>query len=105
MKMLEWIKKGTAEMVEGLKWPFRVKMIDRALESLIDGAEVARDRVECQLVEKRKALTTVTNEDEAKAVLKAILTLKAELAAAVEAAGYAAEEKTYLNSPAPKEEK
>jgi len=72
MKMIDKIRKATDEVIDELKWPLRVKQIERAAESFQDTIESDRLTSEQKLVDLQKKLTEVKTEDEARKIWKSI---------------------------------
>jgi len=101
MKMIEFIRKTTAEVIDDMKAPFRMSMISRTFDSLIDKAEETRLDVETSLLDERKALSLSSDEIEAKAHIKQIVELQMRLAAAEANAKAVGAEKVFEFGDAP----
>jgi len=84
--------------VEGLQWPFRRRMIERAAAAKVDAVESMKLETETKIVNLRKKLTTITKEDEAGQVLKEILQERVRFEEAEALARLASEEVKMLFS-------
>ena len=97
--VLDAIRKGTKEVIEGLKWPKRKNMIKRAFEAFADKVEIKQDEVDQKIIDLQKSLTEVTEDSEAKEIIKKIVEARLELEAVQKTASVAEEVHNYLFSP------
>lgn len=79
MKLIDQLHKMADETVEAIQWPYRKKAIRRAFESTIDNAESERLRVESDIAAKQRELTKITDENQAKPIIKSIIEARIEL--------------------------
>ena len=79
MKVIEKIRKMTAEVIDDLKWPLRLAAIKRAADSLIGKTEEERINTDQKIIDLHKKLTAIKDESEAKAIWKEIAIARIEL--------------------------
>lgn len=101
MKMIDKLHKATDAVIEAINWPGRKRMIARGAESFADDVEALTLKTNMELTEKRKALTAVKSDDEAKRVWREIADLRLKLDDATLLAKTIADEKAFLESEAP----
>ncbi len=97
MKRIDWLRKATEDVMEAINWPARKRLINRGFESIIDAADIQKDKMEGRLNELRKSLTKATDDNQARDIIKKIIDAKADYEASVENARLATEERDYQN--------
>lgn len=98
--VLDKIRKSTDEIMEDLKWPLRLKAINRAADSFEDAIESERITQDQVIIDLRKKLTTSKNEDEARKVWKQIAEARIKIQEAEKLAQIVKDERNYLSSEA-----
>lgn len=98
--MLDKLHSATDAVIEAINWPGRKKAIFRGAESFADDVEALAIKTDMALTAKRKALTTVRDDVEAKAIWKELADLRLRLDDAKALAAIVAEERAFLEADA-----
>lgn len=103
MKFIDSIRKMSSEVIDDLKWPYRVKTIERAAESLIGSVDILKIDTEQAIINLRKELTSVKDENQAKEIFQKIGEAQLKLEETRHFADIIASEKATLFGDAPSE--